>query len=112
MPPESAPGSSAPDATPAAAVRPPPALRTDDADPPVAGGHRRIGDARGRRRPRRGRALFDGGQPERAILYLHEHLERRPDDAWLHFQAGRAAWSKGLAGQAKVRFAHYVPAAA
>jgi tetratricopeptide (TPR) repeat protein len=54
----------------------------------------------------RGRALIDGGDPERAVLYLHRHLQRRPDEPWLHFHAGRAAQAKGLHRQARARFAH------
>lgn len=55
---------------------------------------------------RRARALVEGGEPERAILYCHRHLARHPDDAWLHFQAGRAAQARELRRQARVRFAH------
>lgn len=54
----------------------------------------------------RGRALVDGGEHERAILYLHTRLDHHPDAPWLHFHAGRAAQAKGLAGQARHRFAH------
>lgn len=52
------------------------------------------------------RLLVDGGQTERAILYGWRHLAGRPTHAWLHFQSGRAAQSKGLSRQARVRFAH------
>ncbi len=52
------------------------------------------------------RMLVDGGQTERAILYGWRHLAGRPTHAWLHFQSGRAAQSKGLSRQARVRFAH------
>lgn len=55
---------------------------------------------------RRARALVDGGEPERAILYCHRHLARHPDDAWLHFQAGRAAQARELRRQARVHYAH------
>jgi len=55
---------------------------------------------------RRARALVEGGEPERAILYCHRQLARHPDDAWLHFHAGRAAQARELRTQARVRFAH------
>lgn len=55
---------------------------------------------------RRARALVEGGEPERAILYCHRQLARHPDDAWLHFHAGRAAQDRELRRQARVRFAH------
>lgn len=54
----------------------------------------------------RGRALVDGGEYERAILYLYTQLDRHPEAPWLHFHAGRAAQAKGLASQARSRFAH------
>lgn len=55
---------------------------------------------------RRARALVEGGEPERAILYCHRQLARHPDDPWLHFQAGRAAQARELRRLARVRFAH------
>lgn len=55
---------------------------------------------------RRARALVEGDEPERAILYCHRHLARHPDDPWLHFHAGRAAQARELRRQARVRFAH------
>ncbi len=55
---------------------------------------------------RRARALVEGGEPERAILYCHRQLARHPDDPWLHFHAGRAAQARELRKQARVRFAH------
>lgn len=55
---------------------------------------------------RRARALVEGDEPERAILYCHRQLARHPDDPWLHFQAGRAAQARELRRQARVRFAH------
>ncbi len=61
---------------------------------------------------RRGRALVDGDDVERALLYLHRHLALHPDEPWLHYHAGRAAQAKGLTRQARVRFAHAAALAA
>ncbi|MCA9538795.1 MAG: tetratricopeptide repeat protein [Myxococcales bacterium] len=57
---------------------------------------------------RRAQALVTAGEAERAMLYLHGALARRPDDPWLHFYAGRAAQGRELRRQARARFAHAV----
>jgi Flp pilus assembly protein TadD len=54
----------------------------------------------------RAQLMIQGGTPERAILYLHEHLLAHPESPWLHYHAGRAAQAKGLEDEARARFAH------